>query len=109
MNHARALPVRIINGANFPNQINLDPLEAPIFNLIIQSRLNLGPTFILYNNGPIADVILAHSSVSFGLQQCHSYSQQSVLFPKGTVIGFYNEFANAGNIIVSAYTYYWEV
>ena len=106
---ARALQVTTIDGALFPDEVFLQPLAAPIFNLIIRSRLKAGPTFVLYNSGPIADVILAHSDISLNLQRCHSFSEQSVLFPKGTIISFFNDFANVGYIIVTAYTFYWEV
>lgn len=108
-NRSRALRRQIVNGTSFPGSVNLQPLEAPIFKLRINNQLKFGPIFISYDHGAIADVVLHDASLEIYTQQCHSLSQQSVLFPKGTIITITNnELINIGRVFVTFYTYYWE-
>jgi hypothetical protein len=108
-NRSRALHREVIYGISFPGSVDLPPLEAPIFKLRIENRLAVGPVFISYDHGAISDIVLLNKNIEIYTQQCHSLSQQSVLFPKGTIITITNnEKFNLGRVFITFYTYYWE-
>ena len=106
---ARALPLQVINGTDFPDLIYFDPLEAPVFKITISNHLKLGHIYVYYGDEQ-SEIVLTGKSFTLDLQKSHSYSQQTTLFPKGFLIGVDNEEDNnLGYVFLTAYTYYWEV
>jgi hypothetical protein len=105
----RALPLQVINGTDFPGIIYFDPLEAPIFKLTISNHLKFGVIHVYYGDEE-SDIVLQESPLTIDLQNSHSYSEQTTLFPKGFLIGIDNEEDdNLGHVFMTTYTYYWEV
>lgn len=108
-NRSRALPAYIISGNLFPDFINCPPLTAPIFRLSIYNNLQFGNAFIYIDGIPV-DVVFPSSNLHIDVQKFNSYSQRTILFQKGTIIGIDNEEEdNDGSIVVVGYTYYWEI